>query len=123
MHEFSLAQSVQETVISIAKKQSAREIKKVILKFGAFALIEEDQFRFCFEILQKESKLLEKAALEIIWISGELRCQQCDFEGKIEGISQEHTELAPVFKCPKCQSYATDIISGTEATIDSIVIN
>ena len=39
MHEFSLAQSVQETVISIAKQRSAKEIKKVILKFGAFALI------------------------------------------------------------------------------------
>ena len=69
MHEFSLAQSVQETVISIARKQAAREIKKVILKFGAFALIEEDQFRFCFEILQKESELLEETELEIIWIS------------------------------------------------------
>ncbi len=123
MHEFSLAQSVQETVISIAKKQGAKEIKKVILKFGTFALIEEDQFRFCFDILQKESELLEQTELEIIWISGVLKCQQCSFEGKIEDIPQKHTELAPVFRCPKCQSYATDIISGTEATIDSIVIN
>lgn len=123
MHEFSLAQSVQETVISIAKQRSAKEIKKVILKFGTFALIEEDQFRFCYDILKKESPLLEDAELEIIWISGELKCQECNFEGKIDEIPQEHTELAPIFQCPTCHSYATDIISGTEATIDSIVIN
>ncbi|MHA1976069.1 MAG: hydrogenase maturation nickel metallochaperone HypA [Candidatus Hodarchaeales archaeon] len=123
MHEFSLAQSVQETVISIAKERAAKEIKKVILKFGAFALIEEEQFRFCFDILKKESSLLEAAELEIIWISGELRCQECNFEGKIEDTQQKHTELAPIFQCPTCKSYATDIISGTEATIDSIVID
>lgn len=123
MHEFSLAQSVQETVVTIAKERAAKEIKKVILKFGAFALIEEDQFRFCFDILKKESKLLENAELEIIWISGELRCQECNFEGRIEDIPQKHTELAPIFQCPTCESFATDIISGTEANIDSIVIN
>ncbi len=122
MHEFSLAQSVQETVLSVAKERAAKEINKVILKFGAFALIEEDQFRFCFDILKKESILLKETELEIIWIPGKLRCQECSFRGNIDDIPQKHTELAPIFQCPKCKSYVTDIISGTEATIDSIVI-
>ena len=83
MHEFSLAQSVQETVTSIALQQKAKSIKKVVLKFGSFALIQEDQFRFCFDIIKKESALLKDTDLEIEWIAGELRCLDCKFEGYI----------------------------------------
>ncbi len=122
MHEFSLAQSVQETVASIALQQNAKNIMKVVLKFGSFALIQEDQFRFCFDIIKEDSEILKNAVLEIIWVPGELRCLDCDFEGKTTNISQEHNELAPIFKCPKCKSYSTEIISGTDSTIDSIVV-
>lgn len=122
MHEFSLAQSVHETISSIAKQRNAKEIKKIILKFGAFALVQEDQFRFCFDIIKKESLITHKSELDIIWIPGELRCLECKFQGKISKSPSEHTELAPIFECPKCRSYSTEIISGTETYIDSIII-
>ncbi|MHA2175045.1 MAG: hydrogenase/urease maturation nickel metallochaperone HypA [Candidatus Hodarchaeales archaeon] len=57
MHEIALAKSVQETVISVAMKNNGTSIKKIILKFGLFALIQEDQFRFCFDIIKKDSNL------------------------------------------------------------------
>ena len=122
MHEFSLAQSVHETIISIATQRNAKEIKKIILKFGAFALVQEDQFRFCFDIIKKDTPTTAKSVLEIIWVPGELRCFECKFQGKISDIPAEHNELAPIFECPKCKSYSTEIISGTETFIDSIVI-
>jgi hydrogenase nickel incorporation protein HypA/HybF len=121
MHEFSLAKTVQETVLSTAQQNNVKEIKKVILKFGSFALIQEDQFRYCFDIIKKDFPLLKNAILEIIWVPGELKCLKCNFEGKISDISQEHDELAPIFQCPSCKNYATEIISGTETLIDSIV--
>jgi len=122
MHEFSLAQSVHETIISIAAQRKAKEIKKIILKFGAFALVQEDQFRFCFDIIKKDSQITLKSELEIIWVPGELRCYECKFQGKITDIPSEHNELAPIFECPECRSYSTEIISGTETYIDSIII-
>ena len=122
MHEFSLAQSVQETVTSIALQQKARIIKKIVLKFGSFALIQEDQFKFCFDIIKKESDMLKDTDLEIKWVPGELKCLDCKFEGLINDIPQEHGDFAPIFKCPKCGSYSTEIISGTESTIDSIIV-
>jgi hydrogenase nickel incorporation protein HypA/HybF len=122
MHEFSLAQSVQETVTSIALQQKAKIIKKVVLKFGSFALIQEDQFRFCFDIIKKESEILKDTDLEIKWVPGELRCLDCEFEGFIDNIQQEHGDFAPIFKCPKCESYSTEILSGTDSTIDSIIV-
>ena len=122
MHEFSLAQSVHETIISIATERDVKEIKEIFLKFGAFALVQEDQFRFCFDIIKKDNQITQKSELNIIWIPGNLRCLKCEFQGHITDIPSEHNELAPIFKCPKCSSYSTEIISGTETFIDSIVV-
>jgi hydrogenase nickel insertion protein HypA len=122
MHEFSLAHTVFETILSVAQEQKAESIRKVILKFGAFALIQEAQFRFCFDLIKSESKTTADSELEIIWIPGVLHCEKCNFKGEINRYPQEHTELAPIFKCPTCESYSTKIISGTETLIDSIII-
>ena len=122
MHEFSLAQSVFETILNVAEKHNVKEIKKVILKFGMFALIQEDQFRFCFNILKSEYEKTSTSELEINWVPGELKCSSCGFNGTVEEVPQDHNELAPIFSCPSCKSYTTEIISGTETTIDSIVV-
>lgn len=121
MHEFSLAQSVYDTTISIARKHKVKQIRKVVLKFGIFALIQEEQFRFCFDLIKTDSKLTAKADLEILWVPGELKCLECDFKGEVSSFPQEHQELAPIFQCPSCKSFSTEIISGTETIIDSLV--
>ncbi|MHA2347300.1 MAG: hydrogenase maturation nickel metallochaperone HypA/HybF [Candidatus Hodarchaeales archaeon] len=122
MHEIALAKSVQETVISVAMKNNGTSIKKIILKFGLFALIQEDQFRFCFDIIKKDSNLTIDTELEVIWTKGELKCLECGFFGEVKDVPQDHSELVPIFKCPKCEKYATEIISGLETSIDSIVV-
>ncbi|MHA1972373.1 MAG: hydrogenase maturation nickel metallochaperone HypA/HybF [Candidatus Hodarchaeales archaeon] len=122
MHEFSLAQSVCETIITIAKKNGASTIKRVKLKFGSFALIQEDQFQFCFDIIKKESNITKNTTLEIEWVPGKLKCLSCNFVGEVKDVPQEHNELAPIFQCPSCKKYTTEIISGSETVIDSIIV-
>ncbi|MFX0051970.1 MAG: hydrogenase maturation nickel metallochaperone HypA [Candidatus Hodarchaeota archaeon] len=122
MHEFSLAQSVFETILSVAQNNKVERIKAVKLKFGMFALIQEDQFRFCFDIIKSDSEVTSNSNLEISWIPGELQCLSCGFNGKIENVPQNHNELIPMFNCPSCKSYSTKIISGTELAIDSIIV-
>lgn len=122
MHEFSLAQSVFDTVLTIAQEHKVDDVKTVILKFGVFALIQEDQFRFCFDLLKVDSELTKSLELKIVWTPGELKCSNCNFEGKITDNPQEHTELAPIFQCPDCKSFNTEIISGTETIIDSLEV-
>jgi hydrogenase nickel incorporation protein HypA/HybF len=121
MHEFSLAQSVFDTVVTIAEERRLNKIKLVVLKFGVFALIQEDQFRFCFDLLKNDSNLTKSSELKIVWTPGELKCMNCNFEGKVTNNPQEHSELAPIFQCPDCESFHTEIISGTETIIDSLV--
>lgn len=122
MHECSFAQSVYDTVISLAKKQHATEIKKVVMSFGTFTRVQVDQFQFCFDLVKTESEMTRNTELEINWVPGELKCQRCGFEGQVAEPPQDHSDLAPIFPCPTCDSYATEILSGTETTIDSIVV-
>jgi hydrogenase nickel incorporation protein HypA/HybF len=122
MHEFSLAQSVLDTVVAVAKDRKVEKIKSVVLKFGLFALVQEDQFRFCFDLIKGNSDLTGSSELKIIWTPGKLKCMKCDFSGEVNADPDEYTELAPIFKCPNCESYSTEIISGTETTIDSLIV-
>ncbi|MHA1970112.1 MAG: hydrogenase maturation nickel metallochaperone HypA/HybF [Candidatus Hodarchaeales archaeon] len=122
MHEFSLAQSVLDTVVTIANDRKVEKIRSIVLKFGLFALVQEDQFRFCFDLIKRNSELTADSELKIIWTPGELKCMKCDFSGEVNKDPHESTELAPIFKCPDCDSYSTEIISGTETTIDSLIV-
>jgi len=122
MHEMALAQTVLDTTISAAKKNGASTIKKVILRFGIFALVQKDQFTFCFDVLKAESPLTTHTELQIQWIPGNLHCQACEFEGEVDRIPNETDPLAPIFQCPQCSSYSTKVLSGTETLIDSIVV-
>ena len=121
MHEFSLAQSVYDHILTIAKDHQVEKIKMVVLKFGLFALVQEDQFRFCFDLIKTESEITASSELKIIWIPGELKCLNCKFQGQIKKQPQDHNELVPIFQCPDCKSFSTEIISGTETKIDSVI--
>ncbi|GAG59053.1 unnamed protein product, partial [marine sediment metagenome] len=41
---------------------------------------------------------------------------------EVNADPHEYKELAPIFRCPDCESYSTEIISGTETTIDSLIV-
>lgn len=115
-------QSVIETMLSTAQERGLRNIRKVVLKFGTFALIQEDQFRFCFDLIKKDSRITENSELDIIWVPGQLKCQECGFEGEKKDISQRNDNLIPLFQCPVCNSYSTRVLSGTEMIIDSLLV-
>jgi hydrogenase nickel insertion protein HypA len=109
-------------VVTQAKKQDAIEIKKVVMSFGSFSSVHLDQFKFCFDLVKVENDLTRNTELVINRVPGELKCQKCGFEGEISDIPSGHEDLAPVFPCPSCSSFTTEILSGTETTVDSIVV-
>jgi hydrogenase nickel incorporation protein HypA/HybF len=115
-------QSVIETMLSNAQERGLKNIRKVVLKFGTFALIQEDQFRFCFDLIKKDSHITENSELDIIWVPGQLKCQECGFEGDKNDISGKNDNIIPLFQCPACNSYSTMVLSGTEMIIDSLLV-
>ena len=118
MHELSIATSLVEALLEIAKKQAATKVLAVELRVGKLRLISLDQLRFSYEILSKGS-LLEGSPLTIEETPGFTRCPNCGYAKEFEtGDMSLHFAL-PSMKCPKC---ATDlkIEGGDECVITKV---
>ncbi len=120
MHEFSLATTLLDTIWEIAKQNNITRIKKVVVKFGIFALVMEDQFKFSFDMIKEEEEITKDAELEIIWENGLIKCNNCGYEGETKPLPGSEYGLALLLKCPNCNSSDISIIKGTETYIDRI---
>ena len=118
MHELSIATSLVEAVLDIAKKQGATKILEVKLKVGKLRLISLDQLRFSYEILSKDT-LLEGSRLGIEETPGFTRCPNCGYAKEFETSDMSFHFALPTMKCPKC---TTDlkIEGGDECVITKV---
>lgn len=124
MHELSLAQSLLSTADSIAKENNASRITKIYVKIGQFALVMQDQLEFSFNIMKSEYDTTKQADILITWEKGVLECKDCGFKGETNLDQDEETYgLVSLFRCPECNSYATEMISGNQTFIDKIDVS
>ena len=105
MHELSIATSLVEALLQIAKEQGATKVLAVRLKVGKLRLISLDQLRFSYEILSKAT-LLEGSRLTIEETPGFTRCPNCGYAREFETSDMSFHFTLPTMKCPKC---ATDL--------------
>jgi hydrogenase nickel incorporation protein HypA/HybF len=112
MHEFSLMQSVLETVTQTAEDRGAKRVCAVRLIIGEMAEVVFDAMEFAFEALAP-STVLEGAKLEMTSVKPRSRCRAC-------GLEFEHDRYH--WACPQCDSLACELIAGRELYIDSIEI-
>lgn len=118
MHELTIATSLVEALIEIAKKQSSSKIIAVNLRVGKLRLISLDQLRFSYEVLSKGT-LLEGSKLTIEEAPGFTRCQNCGFAREFESSDTSFHFALPVMKCPRCGSELM-IEGGDECVITKV---
>jgi len=118
VHELSIATSLVEALLEIAKKQDATKILAVQLKVGRLRLISLDQLRFSYQVLSKGT-LLEGSRLTIEETPGFTRCPNCGYAEQFEASDISFHLTLPNMKCPKC---ATDlkIEGGDECVITKV---
>jgi len=119
MHEFSIASAIVESVLGFAEKQRAARIVEVRLTIGEFTHIEQEQLRFCFHAITKET-VLEDSALEIETSDAAVRCPHCGYAGPPkywEGALS--AALVPTLQCPECGK-AAEPAEGHECAIKTI---
>ena len=118
MHELSIATSLVEALLEIAKKQSSNKIVAVQLRVGKLRLISVDQLKFSYEILSKGT-VLEGSRLTIVETPGFTRCPNCGYARKFEAADASFHYALPPMKCPRC---ATDlnIEGGDECIITKV---
>ncbi|MDR2492245.1 MAG: hydrogenase maturation nickel metallochaperone HypA [Coriobacteriales bacterium] len=112
MHEFSLMQSVLDTVEGAARENNAQRVTEVRLVIGDLAEAVFEAMEFAFEALTPQT-VCEGAVLTMRGVAPRSRCAAC-------GIEFEHDRYH--WACPSCDSLATELLAGRELYIDAIEI-
>ncbi|MDD2864874.1 MAG: hydrogenase maturation nickel metallochaperone HypA [Methylococcales bacterium] len=112
MHEMSLCEGMLEILQEQAKTQNYSTVKTVFLEIGKLSNVEPDAMRFAFPVVAKGS-LAENATLEIIEVSGQAWCMQCE---KNVVIEQRYDG------CPFCESHQLQVIDGEQMRIKELEV-
>ena len=118
MHELSIATSLVESLLEIAKKQSSNKVVAVQLRVGKLRLISLDQLKFSYKILSKGT-ILEGSRLSIEETHGIARCPNCGYAREFETANMEFHFAPPSLLCPRCTT-TLNIEGGEECLITKV---
>jgi hydrogenase nickel incorporation protein HypA/HybF len=117
MHEFSVMSQIVDSILEEAKKRDASKIEQVDLEIGEYTMLGEEQLRFTFEVLSKDT-ILEGAKLQVGHRRGKVKCS-CGYEGEAAASEDSPHKVVPILECPKCKGVAR-ISEGRECLIRNI---
>ncbi|KXB06525.1 hypothetical protein AKJ51_03590 [candidate division MSBL1 archaeon SCGC-AAA382A20] len=131
MHEWSLAEGVISTAISVAEDNDAENISAINIKIGELQQVEMDIFKLALKETAKGT-MAEDSEINIKHENAVLECRSCEkkwnFEESREDLSEEEKEsihFLPDFahtyiRCPNCNSPDFKIVEGRGVWIDSV---
>jgi hydrogenase nickel incorporation protein HypA/HybF len=112
MHELSLCQNLLGLIEQQASLQAFSHVRVVRLELGDFAAVDMAALGFAFEIASRNT-LAEHARLEIISVSGDVRCVHCQ-----QQVIVRHRFDA----CPACGRFGLQISGGDELRITELEV-
>lgn len=113
MHEFSLTLNLVEIAENHARQAGASAIKSISVKIGMLSGVIPDAIEFAFDACIRGT-LAEGASLEIIDVPAIGQCRQCSEKCPMESLLEA---------CPKCGSFALDILQGQEMALTEMEID
>ncbi len=118
MHEFSVMTQIVESILEEATKRDASKVEQVELEIGEFTMLGEEQLRFAYEVLSKDT-VLQGSTLKIGQKKGKVKCAACGFEGDVAITEDSPHQIIAILECPRCHAPA-EIIEGRECVIRNI---
>jgi hydrogenase nickel incorporation protein HypA/HybF len=119
MHEFSIASSIVESLLEFAGARQIRKITEVRLAVGELACVEEEQLRFCYMSIAKET-LFENSQLVIEEVPASVKCPHCAYHGPPKYWDDAlYLTPIPTLQCPLCGK-AVEAEEGSDCAIKSI---
>ena len=113
MHEVSMMQNVLDIAIAEAQQHQAHKIELLTLNIGKLSGVVPEALEFAFEVLIQDT-IAQDAQLEINTIPTVCHCRQCDRSFQPEDY---------IFICPSCECISSDILTGTELELVSVVVS
>ena len=123
MHEFSTAQTILNTVLTVAQEHRAIKILQVDLEIGELTFLNPEQLKFSLNILMKGT-IAEGASVRIRRSRAKIRCERCGYEGatRNEDTEDHYLSFMHILQCRKCGSTTTQVIGGKDCNIKSIKV-
>jgi hydrogenase nickel incorporation protein HypA/HybF len=113
MHEMGLVQNIFDIVLKTAEQNGITKVLRINIRAGQLRAIVPKQLQFCFEILSKESPIVEGAQLVIETLPVKGKCKSCEHEFPVEEYR---------FVCPECKHEDIDVLQGMELLVSNIEV-
>jgi len=113
MHEMGLVQNIFDIVLKTAEQNSISKVLRINIRAGQMRAIVPEQLQFCFEILSKESPIVEGAELVVEILPVEGKCKSCTHEFAVEEFQ---------FVCPECKHEDIEVLQGMELLVSNIEV-
>lgn len=109
MHEVHLVREIVDKVEHEAKAKGANRVKMVKIRFNRLTSHSGEHVRFSFDIVKKNSAIVQDAALNLTEIAPLVRCRRCghEFEGN---------QLPEI--CPLCYALDVESVNPTEMVLE-----
>jgi hydrogenase nickel incorporation protein HypA/HybF len=119
MHELSIASGLVEKLLQFSAQNPERVVIEVRLEIGELSHIDQEQLRFCYESIIKETPL-EGSIVTIATVPAMVSCPHCTYRGR-PNYWNDALAFAPVvtMRCPQCGK-AVDADQGHECAITSV---
>lgn len=108
MHELAIAESIVDAVRTKAAECSAARVTSVRLKVGEASGIVTDSLTFCFEMVASLDPMVAGARLAVDTVPHRAWCRSCAAEFPVINF---------VARCPTCEEWSREVLSGTELQI------
>ncbi|MCF7859381.1 MAG: hydrogenase maturation nickel metallochaperone HypA [Candidatus Cloacimonetes bacterium] len=108
MHEGAIVHSLLESAKEIRIKEKLKEITEIKIVVGRFHQIIKEVMLTNFEYMKTEYNGFENAVLNMTEEDVKVKCNYCGHEFSID---------EPIFMCPQCDSFETELITGKELYI------
>ena len=119
MHEFSLAKELVSNLLEEVEKNRISRIMNVELEIGEISFLQDDQLKHCFEIIKKEHEVMQGADLTITKRPLLVKCNSCEYRGKVEYEDDQYHFIMPILRCPECES-SVMVLEGKDVIIKNI---
>lgn len=113
MHEMGLVQNIFDIVLKAAEQNAITKVLRINIRAGQLRAIVPEQLQFCFEILSRESPIVEGAQLVIETLPVKGKCKRCQHEFFVEEYR---------FVCPACGHEDVAVLQGMELLVSNIEV-
>ncbi len=116
MHEYSVMNQLVSALLDELDGRDVDRVKEVRIEVGELTFLGEDQLKFAYETLGKDT-ILEGSKLKVESVKAKVKCEECGYEGGVEYSEGPAVHYnVPVISCPECDS-KPEIAKGKETKI------